>query len=429
MLDGQLTFDTSSDSGEGHQLHTMGERDRDMLDSIKKHGCNLQFVTKSMQDDKEVVLMAVSDCSHALEFASNRLRADEEVVWEAVRTDGIGLCFASLSLRNNRRLVLVAVSSYGLALQYASPLLCADKEVVNAAVLSDGGALEFAAVHLQDDIDIVLSAVSNSGRALQFVSAPLLGNRDVLLAAVYRYPWALHAAPDLLLVQDPTFLAEAAVINADSLMYATNETSDKEFMTFVVSRNGIALEYVSSELVYDKELALAAVSNDGMALRYASTFCDDRDVVNAALCQNGESLRFASDRLRADKQIAIAALKQSPSSLAHVHPSICDTIEIRLVAAVEDKHALLVSVGEQVQDLLSGVSIDTHTLNKRLHDDITDALSFFAANNNAFSNEAEKIVSEIHSPTRQLFSVFHKRSYQDAFCHMEFTPPLDKEAD
>ncbi|MGD9276302.1 MAG: DUF4116 domain-containing protein [Candidatus Pacearchaeota archaeon] len=49
----------------------------------------------------------------------------------------------------------------------------------------------------------------------------------------------------------------------------------------------------------DKEIALAAVKQDGLMLRYASAeLRADKEVVLAAVKQNGLALRYASDDLQ-----------------------------------------------------------------------------------------------------------------------------------
>ena len=43
---------------------------------------NLQFATKELQNDKEVVIQAVKQKGESLQFASKELQADKEVVSE-----------------------------------------------------------------------------------------------------------------------------------------------------------------------------------------------------------------------------------------------------------------------------------------------------------------------------------------------------------
>ena len=61
---------------------------------------------------------------------------------------------------------MAAVSQYGWALEFASEELQSDHEIVMAAVSQYGVALKHASEELQSDHEIVLAAVSQNGSAL-----------------------------------------------------------------------------------------------------------------------------------------------------------------------------------------------------------------------------------------------------------------------
>jgi hypothetical protein len=66
---------------------------------------------------------AVKQNGWALEYASEELKRDREVVMEAVKQEGTALQYASEELRGDREVVLEAVKQDGWALQYAGSLL------------------------------------------------------------------------------------------------------------------------------------------------------------------------------------------------------------------------------------------------------------------------------------------------------------------
>jgi len=69
------------------------------------------------------VLEAVKKSKWALQYASEKLRANELIVLEAVKRDGWALEYASLKLRANENIVLEAVKRHGMALKFASEKL------------------------------------------------------------------------------------------------------------------------------------------------------------------------------------------------------------------------------------------------------------------------------------------------------------------
>jgi len=124
------------------------------------------------------VLAAVAQNGHALDYASEELKADMEVVLAAIAQNGCALDYASKELKGDKEFVLAAVAQNGCALAYASKELKADKEVVLAAVAQNGYALMYASKELKGDKEVVLAAVAQNGRALHYPSAVLQAHRD-----------------------------------------------------------------------------------------------------------------------------------------------------------------------------------------------------------------------------------------------------------
>jgi hypothetical protein len=63
----------------------------------------LQFASECLQDDKEVVLTAVKNIGYAFEYASKRLQANKEVVSEACRKAPSTFKYASKELKCNKK--------------------------------------------------------------------------------------------------------------------------------------------------------------------------------------------------------------------------------------------------------------------------------------------------------------------------------------
>ena len=146
---------------------------RDMLARVKKDGYALQYASEELKGDREIVQAAVSQVGYALQFASAQLRGDREIVLVAVSQKGYALRYASDEMKGDREIVLAAVSQSKYALQYASAELRGNQEVVLAAVRQDGKALEYASDKLKDDPYIVMHAFANDHRAFSVASSTL----------------------------------------------------------------------------------------------------------------------------------------------------------------------------------------------------------------------------------------------------------------
>ena len=125
----------------------------------------------------------------ALEYASKELRADRDIVLQAVRRSGLALQHAVAKLRDDRGIVIAAVSVDGCALAYASRELRDDPCIVREAVRQSGWALKHAGANLRADRGIVIEAVRVDAGALVFASAALRTDFEVQEAAGLTKPY------------------------------------------------------------------------------------------------------------------------------------------------------------------------------------------------------------------------------------------------
>tara|TARA_B110000503_G_scaffold128250_1_gene198939 strand:- start:108 stop:1016 length:909 start_codon:yes stop_codon:yes gene_type:complete len=159
-------------------------------------------------DIRTLMIVYVLHDGSMLKYASKSLKNDKDVVLAAVRKTGSALAYASKRLENDKEVVLAAVTNDGRALFHASGDMQKDKEVVLAAVTNNAGALNFASDDMQDDKEVVLAAVTKNGLQLVDASERLRGMKDVVMAAVRHHGVALmHALGGL---RDDKELMDAA---------------------------------------------------------------------------------------------------------------------------------------------------------------------------------------------------------------------------
>jgi hypothetical protein len=79
--------------------------------AVKHDGYALQFASEDLKNDRELVLAAVNRSSQALSFSSERLRNDREVVLAAVSKQGNEMRYASEELKNDNEILIVAVAN------------------------------------------------------------------------------------------------------------------------------------------------------------------------------------------------------------------------------------------------------------------------------------------------------------------------------
>ena len=83
--------------------------DRDFVyEACKIQPWSLQYASDAIKSDHEIVLMCVEQSWQCLEFADETLRGDRKIVAKAVKINGQALEYASEELQNDPELIRIA---------------------------------------------------------------------------------------------------------------------------------------------------------------------------------------------------------------------------------------------------------------------------------------------------------------------------------
>ena len=116
---------------------------------------------------------------------------------------------------------------------------------------------------------------------------------------------------------------------------------DREVVLAAVSNDGRSLEYADDALKADHAVVLAAVSNEGRALQYADdTLKADREVVLSAVSKNGSALEYADDTLKVDREVVLAAVSNDGRSLEYADDALKADHAVVLAAVSNEGWAL-----------------------------------------------------------------------------------------
>lgn len=139
----------------------------------------LAFAPWEFRDNENVLLSSLeTECAcwsnnSRLEFASDRIKKNKEIVSQIVKNCPCSLEFVLDNLNDDEELVFDAVSQKGRALEFASERLKDNYEIVKAAITKDGSALKFASERLKDNYDLVVIADEKDWDAFQYASPRL----------------------------------------------------------------------------------------------------------------------------------------------------------------------------------------------------------------------------------------------------------------
>ena len=144
-----------------HASERLRDNEEVVLMAVRQKGRALQHASERLRDNEEVVREAIQKNAFALQHASEKLRDDKQIVLMAVRQRGGALWCASERLRDDREVVLAAVTGGNntSAFEWASDRLKADYDFVFSALRTDYMCLKWASRALRDDESIIIEAV------------------------------------------------------------------------------------------------------------------------------------------------------------------------------------------------------------------------------------------------------------------------------
>ncbi len=173
-----------------------------------------------------------------------------------------------------------------------------------------------------DDADVAFVLIKEKGRACaSAISKRLWGDKDFVLQTLKLTSRFLNlklGSEDVAeyvskeLLEDRDFISKAVEINGGLLQYLQKKyQEDEEIVSQAVASLGYALKF-APKFQYNKKIVLTAVGNNSNSLKFASKeMKDDKEVVMCAVQKNPESFKYASERLQNDKDVVLTALKKT----------------------------------------------------------------------------------------------------------------------
>jgi hypothetical protein len=333
-----------------------------VLVAVQQDGANLKYVPDILNTDREIVVTALKHRGDAIEYASPELRreilADPALISEILLAGGyelLGLPDLPTDISDDKGTVLAAISVSGNALYYASERLRADKEVVLAAIEQWPDSMDIlgcVSSDLLSDGDVILAAVEKYGSDIipEYAAEELLTDVEFVTKLALEEPDVFeehqpHISAEL---QESLFSDRQTVLRMKGILlrHVTPELqSDHEVVLAAVQEKGENLQYASEELRADREIVLAAIKSGTYVLMHAAdSLKSDREIVLAAAQRIGPELQYASEELRADREIVLAAVQAQEqlfySGLKYASEELRADREIVLAAVQRSGEAL-----------------------------------------------------------------------------------------
>lgn len=97
------------------------------LKIMLENDISLYDASAEFRDNKEAMLIYLSNFGSELRFASERLKNDKDVVLTAVKNDGFAITMASHDLKRDKDVIEAAMSTYQYAKEYLKTAIQEDE--------------------------------------------------------------------------------------------------------------------------------------------------------------------------------------------------------------------------------------------------------------------------------------------------------------
>ena len=158
-----------------------------VLERVKNYGNHLKNVSGRLKKNRQVVTQAVQHNFLPFEYAHKSLRFDPNFVLSLLK-QGVSpriLKFVSEEIRDDKNIILAAIEvNANYALANASERLKDNYYIVFEAVTRDGASYIHASERLKDDRSIVLIAVRTCGNLLCDEAKKFSNNLEIVLTAL-----------------------------------------------------------------------------------------------------------------------------------------------------------------------------------------------------------------------------------------------------
>lgn len=255
-----------------------------------------------MQNDKDLTLVLLEKRPELYEYASETLKADDDVALLSFRGDGRLIRFAPESIRSNPIIARVAVEGYPLAYRFLTGDAKYDLKIAEI-VAKSGAATDDLAKCFYNNVDIACVAVNKNPKSIELFSESVRANERVCLTALAADRTSYVYFSDDAFLSDKVFerslRVDRGVVAANFLSNETpaglmeriaekgltiRATSQKiDFVTIDYDKLYLALSICVGNLTRKKEILIRIIDKDDR--KCAELLCEKFSVLQSVVTE------------------------------------------------------------------------------------------------------------------------------------------------
>mmetsp|Transcript_28591 Transcript_28591/g.62193 ORF Transcript_28591/g.62193 Transcript_28591/m.62193 type:complete len:535 (-) Transcript_28591:355-1959(-) len=292
----------------------------------KTRGEAFKFSGEALRSNLEVILAAMRLNASLLRYANSELQYDRNFLKEALtllRNQGRHSQAAlrivwpprQAELNDDREIVCLAVSVHGNALRHASARLTEDREVVELAMQNAPSSFTHSGQILRTDEEFCRFAVRSSPANLGLCCPEVRGDRQLVLELIRGGCWSsIGICSDELKKDEEVILAAVAQSDRALDSLPVDLRNKKPLIKTIAHINPEAMAYIGPELVTDGKFLLELLAIDQRCYRsFPIQSLVLLPVATEAVSQNIENARFAPGHvIRQLPEKLRKAIKENP---------------------------------------------------------------------------------------------------------------------
>lgn len=161
------------------------------LDTV--HIENINVLAKYYNNDKEIILEAVKQVPLSLQYASDELKNDKNIIFNALennlisRTNTDIFQYASDQIKNDKEFIIYLIQrnpSFCGIIRYTSDQIRNDRDVMSRLLNDKADWMEFAGEKIKNDKEFILNGIERRPSLIKYASNELKSNKQFLLDSI-----------------------------------------------------------------------------------------------------------------------------------------------------------------------------------------------------------------------------------------------------
>lgn len=265
-----------------------------VLDQVKRDGKYFYYASESLKDDENIVFQAYKISTQSFEFASSRIKSNRNFILKALKVDAECVGYAGKSILNDLEIMKEVIKQNDWLIEEAGEKIKSSFEIAEMICVDDFSNIIHFSKKIQRNTRFIIDLINKQPyKPSGFIaSLPNLEftNRELLLTFLKNFNYNGEE--------------ESVLKNI-----AGNElTDDEEVAKAAVISNPYEYLYLSDRLKSNREIATSAVFKNLKIYSFLpNELKEDKDIIKKILGQDGRFYRELPSKFKDDFELALIA--------------------------------------------------------------------------------------------------------------------------